>query len=212
RGLIYKGDDSMPWCPRCGTGLSEMEIGEGYRERTHRSLYAFLKLDDEDASLLIWTTTPWTLPANVAAAVHPELTYVKVEQHGEIFYRAEEAAKHALRGEYTELDKVQGADLVGRTYQGLFDHLPANEGVQHRVIPWEDVAADEGSGIVHIAPGCGREDYQLSKEHDLQVIAPIDELGHFFDGFGFLSGMYAHDVAAPVIDDLRERGLLLYDH
>ena len=212
QGLLYKGDDSMPWCPRCGTGLSEMEIGEGYTERTHRSLYALLKLDDEDASLLIWTTTPWTLPANVAAAVHPELTYVKVEQHGHIFYLAEEAVQHALRGDYTELDKVNGSDLVGRSYTGLFDHLPANSDVQHRVIAWDDVAADEGSGIVHIAPGCGREDYGLSKEHNLQVIAPIDELGNFHDGFDFLSGMYAHDVAKPVIDDLRERGLLLYDH
>ncbi len=212
RGLLYKGDDSMPWCPRCGTGLSEMEIGEGYTERTHRSLYALLKLDDEDASLLVWTTTPWTLPANVAAAVHPELTYVKVEQGGEIFYLAEEAMQHALRGDYTELDKVKGSDLVGRSYTGLYDHLPANSEVRHRVIAWDDVAADEGSGIVHIAPGCGREDYGLSKEHDLQVIAPIGELGHFYDGFGFLTGMYAHDVAGPVIDDLRERGLLLYDH
>ncbi len=104
KGLLYKGDDSMPWCPRCGTGLSEMEIGEGYTDRTHRSLYALLKLDDEDASLLVWTTTPWTLPANVAAAVHPELTYVKVEQHGHIFYLAEEAMQHALRGDYIELE------------------------------------------------------------------------------------------------------------
>ena len=212
KDLLYKGDDSMPWCPRCGTGLSEMEIGEGYTERTHRSLYALLKLDDEDASLLVWTTTPWTLPANVAAAVHPELIYVKVEQHGKIFYLAEEAVQHALRGDHTELDKVKGADLVGRSYTGLYDHLPANSDVKHRVIAWDDVAADEGSGIVHIAPGCGREDYGLSKEHDLQVIAPIDELGNFYDGFDFLTGMYAHDVAKPVIDDLRERGLLLYDH
>ncbi|MEZ4570626.1 MAG: class I tRNA ligase family protein [Thermomicrobiales bacterium] len=102
--------------------------------------------------------------------------------------------------------------FVGRTYTGLYDHLPANADVKHRVIPWEDVAADEGSGIVHIALGCGREDYGLSKEHDLQVIAPIGEPRPLYDGFGFLTGMYAHDVAGPVINDLRERGLLLYDH
>ncbi|MFW6074065.1 MAG: isoleucine--tRNA ligase [Chloroflexota bacterium] len=212
KGLIYKGDDSMPWCPRCGTGLSEMEIGEGYTERTHRSIYARLPLDDENASLLIWTTTPWTLPANVAAAVHPELTYALVEQHGERFYLAEEAIPHALRGDYELVEKVKGADLVGRTYRGLYDELPANAEVRHRIIPWDDVDAEEGSGIVHIAPGCGREDYHLSKEHDLQVVQPIDELGYFYDNFGFLSGMYAHDVAAPVIDDLREKDLLLYDH
>ncbi len=211
-GLIYKGDDSMPWCPRCGTGLSEMEIGEGYKDRTHRSLFALLPLDDEDAALLVWTTTPWTLPANVAAAVHPDLVYVKVEQHGHIFYIAEEAISHALRGDYIELGKVKGEALVGRTYRGLYDELPANAGVQHRVIAWNDVVADEGSGIVHIAPGAGREDYNLSKELDLRVISPIDELGYFVDGFGFLTGMYAHDVAKPIIDDVREKGLLLYDH
>lgn len=212
QGLIYKGDDSMPWCPRCGTGLSEMEIGEGYTERVHRSVYAFLPLDDEDASLLIWTTTPWTLPANVSAAVHPDLTYLKVRQQGHSFYLAEEAAKHVLRGDFENLGSVKGAELVGKTYQGLYDELPANAGLEHRVIAWGDVAAEEGSGIVHIAPGCGREDYQLSKEHALRVIAPIDELGHYYDGFGFLSGMYAHDVAAPIINDLRARDRVLYEH
>ncbi len=212
RGLIYKGEDSMPWCPRCGTGLSEMELSEGYTDRTHRSIYARLPLDDENASLLIWTTTPWTLPANVAAAVHPELTYALVEQHGERFYLAEQAISHALRGDYELIEKVTGADLVGKTYRGLFDELPANEDVRHKVIPWDDVDAEEGSGIVHIAPGCGHEDYELSKVNDLQIVHPIDELGVYYDGFGFLSGMYAHDVAGPVIESLNEKHLLHYDH
>lgn len=212
RGLIYKGEDSMPWCPRCGTGLSEMEINEGYQDRTHRSIYGFFPLDDEDASLLIWTTTPWTLPANVAASVHPDLTYLKVQQDGRAFYVAEEAAPHAIKGEYEVLGSVKGADLVGKTYRGMFDELPANAEVRHRVIAWDEVAADEGSGIVHTAPGCGKEDYQLSKELDLQVIAPIDESGIFHPGFGFLTGMGAHDVPAVVINSLREKNLLYRDH
>jgi isoleucyl-tRNA synthetase len=212
RGYIYKGDDVMPWCPRCGTGLSEMEINEGYQERTHRSVYAFFPLDDEDASLLVWTTTPWTLPANVAASVHPDLTYLKVQQDGRAFYLAEEAAPHAIKGDYEVLAKVKGSDLVGKTYRGAFDELPANAGINHRVIAWEDVAADEGTGIVHTAPGCGREDYSLSKENDLQVVAPIDEAGIYRDGFEFLTGMAAHDVAGPIVKNLLEKDLLYRDH
>ncbi len=212
RGWIYKGDDSMPWCPRCGTGLSEMEINEGYQERTHRSIYAFFPLDDEDAALMVWTTTPWTLPANVAASVHPDLTYLKVRQNERNFYIAEEAAPHALKGEYEVISKVKGSDLVGKTYRGAFDELPANEGIQHRVIAWEDVAADEGTGIVHTAPGCGKEDYHLSKEFDLQVIAPIDEFGVFLEGFDFLTGQAAHDVSGAIVKNLREKDLLYRDH
>src|SRR5688572_24912004 len=102
RGWIYKGHDVMPWCPRCGTGISDQEIvTEGYQERTHLSVFVRLPLLDEaGAGLLVWTTTPWTLPGNVAAAVHPELTYIKVEQNGKILYLAKEAAKSALRGDY----------------------------------------------------------------------------------------------------------------
>jgi isoleucyl-tRNA synthetase len=212
RGLIYKGDDCMPWCPRCGTGLSEMEITEGYTERTHHSVYLYLPLNEEDASLLVWTTTPWTLPANVAASVHPDLAYLKVRQHGRVFYLAEDAAPHALTGEFEVLDRVRGKALVGMTYRGPFDDLPVNANLNHRVIAWDEVAADEGSGIVHTAPGCGREDYQLSKENGLPVIAPIDELGHYVEGFGWLTGMYAHDVSGPIIEDLTAKDLVYRDH
>jgi isoleucyl-tRNA synthetase len=212
KGWLYKGDDVMTWCPRCGTGISEMELNEGYQERTHRSLYARFPLLDEDAALLVWTTTPWTLSANVAAAVHPELRYARVRQGGHTFYLAVDAVPHALRGEYEVLGEVPGAELVGRAYQGPFDELPANAQVQHRVIPWNEVAADEGTGIVHIAPGAGREDYRLSKEQDLQVVAPIDDSGIYYDGFGWLTGMYVHDVAGPIVRNLREKGLLYRDH
>jgi isoleucyl-tRNA synthetase len=212
RGWIYKGEDSMPWCPRCGTGLSEMEISDGYTERTHRSLYLEFPLIGEDASLLVWTTTPWTLPANVAAAVHPELLYLKVQQDGRRFYVAKDAAPHALRGDYETLAEVLGADLVGKRYRGPFDELPRQQGIEHPVIPWTEVAAEEGTGIVHIAPGGGTEDYHLGKEFRLPVIAPLDESGHYIEGFDWLSGQYAHDVAGPVIADIRRKGLLYREH
>jgi isoleucyl-tRNA synthetase len=208
KGWVYKGHDVMPWCPRCGTGLSEHEIvTEGYQDRTHLSVYARFPLADEpDAYLLVWTTTPWTLPANVAVAVHPELTYLKVRQGGATYYVAKEAARTAIRGEHETVGEVTGTELVGRPYAGPFDALPANAEVVHRVIPWDDVDAAEGTGIVHIAPGCGKEDFGLSKTHDLAVVAPIDEFGVYVEGFGDLTGAYVHEVATPIVRGLEATG------
>jgi isoleucyl-tRNA synthetase len=210
RGWLYKGHDVMPWCPRCGTGISEHEIvTEGYQERSHYSVFvAFPLLDESNANLLVWTTTPWTLAANVAAAVHPELAYLRVEQNDKIYYVAKDAAKAALRGEYATLGEVNGKDLIGRRYQGPFDDLPAQAGVEHRVIGWTDVGATEGTGIVHIAPGAGKEDFALSKVNDLAVIAPIDEFGIYTAGFGDLSDQYVHEVALPIAGDLERKGIL----
>jgi isoleucyl-tRNA synthetase len=210
KGWIYKGHDVMPWCPRCGTGISEHEIvTEGYQERTHLSIYVrFPLVDEENAYLLAWTTTPWTLAANVAAAVHPELDYIRAEQDGKIFYLAKEAAKTALKGEYTVTRELKGSDLLGRVYTGPFDELPAAQDVTHKVISWDDVDAAEGTGIVHIAPGCGKEDFALSKAQGLDVIAPINEFGVYVDGFDWLTGQYVHEVAQPVRKNLESKGLL----
>ena len=210
RGWLYKGHDVMPWCPRCGTGISEHEIvTEGYQERTHLATYVAFPLPKEPgASLLVWTTTPWTLAANVAAAVHPELTYVRAEQNGKAYYVAQEAARSALRGEFTVTREVKGADLIGWRYEGPFDELAAQADVVHGVIGWDDVDAAEGTGIVHIAPGAGKEDFALSNEHDLAVVAPIDEFGVYGDGFGALTGQYVHEVAVAIAENLEQKGLL----
>ena len=217
RGYIYKGHDVMPWCPRCGTGISDMEIAtEGYQERTHLSLYLkFPLLDRPGEHLLVWTTTPWTLTSNVAAAVHPDLVYLRVRQGNEVYYLAE-ARKEVLKGEYEVLGKVKGKDLVGLRYRGPFDELEAQKGVEHKVIPWDEVSEAEGTGIVHIAPGCGREDFGLSKEFGLAVVAPIDELGVFLEGFGSLTGKKASEVSEEIARDLKDKGLLysteMYTH
>jgi isoleucyl-tRNA synthetase len=210
RGWLYKGHDVMPWCPRCGTGISEHEIvTEGYQERTHLATYVAFPLQDEpDANLLVWTTTPWTLAANVAAAVHPDLTYVRAEQNGKTYYVAREAARSALRGEFTVTGEVSGTDLIGRPYRGPFDELDAQVNIVHRVIGWDEVDAAEGTGIVHIAPGAGKEDFALSKQHDLAVIAPIDEFGVYSEGFGALTGQYVHEVAVAIAENLEEKGIL----
>jgi isoleucyl-tRNA synthetase len=202
RGWLYQGHRSTVWCPRCGTSISQHELFAGeYKELEHPSLYVRFPLEErEGESLVVWTTTPWTLPANVAAAVKPDAEYV-LRENGTWVARALDPDAKALR-------TARGEELVGLEYEGPFDRVPAQEGVLHRVIPWEDVALDEGTGIVHIAPGAGAEDFELSRVHGLPVLAPLDEAGRMVRGFGF-DGLSTDDVAQPVIDDLERRGLLL---
>ncbi|OPX23371.1 MAG: isoleucine--tRNA ligase [Candidatus Latescibacteria bacterium 4484_107] len=209
KGWIYKGHDVMPWCARCGTAISEHEIAtEGYKELTHRSVFLTFPLTGrEDESLLIWTTTPWTLTSNVAAAVHPELMYVKVRQDNRILYLSK-GALSVLEPGYEVLEEIKGAAMVGWRYQGPFDDLDAQRGVEHPVIPWKEVSEEEGTGIVHIAPGCGKEDFALSKEYNLSVIAPLNEAGIYVDGFNWLTGREAADVAEDIFEDLERKGVL----
>mgnify|MGYP000331553018 CR=1 FL=1 len=209
KGWVYRGHDVMPWCHRCGTALSEHEIvTEGYRELTHKSVYLKFPLKGkENESLLVWTTTPWTLTSNVAAAVHPELTYVKVKQEDGIYYLLESLTS-ILKGKYEIIEKFPGEKMAGWEYVGPFDELPAQSGVQHRVITWKDVTEKEGTGIVHTAPGCGKEDFSLSKEFGLSVIAPLDESGYYIEGFDWLTGRHAEQVAEDIFKSLEEKGIL----
>ena len=212
RGWIYKGRDVMPWCGRCGTGLSQHEIvTEGYQELTHPGLTVRLPLLDRPGeSLLVWTTTPWTLTSNVAAAVGPELDYVRARQGDEVVYLSA-GTLGTLVGEYRVEDQLKGSELEGWRYRGPFDELPAQvesgAPAAHRVILWKEVGEAEGTGIVHIAPGAGAEDYKLGKEYGLPVIAPLNEAGVFGDGFGWLTGMAVSETAGPIYQDLVERGL-----
>ncbi|HEX6775450.1 MAG TPA: class I tRNA ligase family protein, partial [Methylomirabilota bacterium] len=157
RGWLSMGHRPMPWCTRCGTSISQHEMLDAYAELTHESVTVALPLlDQPNHRLLVWTTTPWTLPANVAVAVHPQLDYAECERADTVYYVAA-----GLVGRYPALGKprrtVKGAELVGRRYVGPFDDLPVHRGIEHRVIPWEEVSAEEGTGLVHIAPGCGLE-------------------------------------------------------
>ena len=227
RGWLYEGRDVMPWCPRCGTGLSEHEIvTEGYKEIVHPGLFVRLPLlgaqhrasptlgEDQQVatsqeSLLVWTTTPWTLTSNTAAAVHPDHTYVKVRQGDEHLYLLK-GRLSVLRGDYQVVQEMPGRDLVGLAYRGPFDELPVQQGVVHRVVEWEEVSEDEGTGIVHTAPGAGKEDFALGKQFDLSTIAPLDESGDFVDGFDWLSGRNVYEVNEPIYASLREKGVLYH--
>jgi isoleucyl-tRNA synthetase len=238
---LYRGVDVMPWCPRCATGISQHEIvTDGYSEVTHRSVTVRFPLLDAQGgrrvdaerglpeSLLAWTTTPWTLTSNVAAAVGAELVYARVRQGEQIYYLAK-GTLHMLKGEYELLGEVLGKDLVGLKYSGPFDeldpanrpggftHLKENELKRttdlsakqaHQVIHWDAVGETEGTGIVHIAPGCGAEDFELGREYNLPLVAPLDDEGVFVDGFGWLSGMKVAEVADPIFKSLESKGVL----
>ena len=267
RGLVYKGTDVMPWCPRCGVGLSQMEMHEGYKFIPHRAVFVRFPLRNfgpgkevpagEKHYLLIWTTTPWTLTSNVACAVGKELTYLKVRGPDDaVYYFAEgcldyprlaeefrskdwpenapklSTIQHILEqhGGCEILGKLKGSELVGWEYDGPFDELPAQQapggapsvnkelaqqGINavknHRIIAWDSVQAGEGSGIVHIAPGCGAEDHRLGAEHGLVHLAPLDESGVYIEGFDWLTGKDAsdHQVTTEIIDNLKSKGLIV---
>jgi isoleucyl-tRNA synthetase len=217
RGWLYKGLDSMPWCPRCGTGLSQMEMNEGYADREDPGLTVKLPLIDRPGeALLIWTTTPWTLAANVAAAVGPEQEYLLVEQGKDRYWVGKGRLDAAIRGPRSVIESRRGTELVGWRYAGPYDELPAVKATfepvsyEHRVVPWTEVGQDEGTGIVHIATGAGAEDFQLGKQLGLPVIVAIDEDGRYRDGFGWLSRKAAPNVAEEVVEDLERRGLFYH--
>ncbi len=213
KGWLYKGRDVMPWCPRCATGISQHEIvTEGYREMTHPGVTLRFPIRERPGeNLLVWTTTPWTLTSNVAAAVGPDLTYVRIRQGEEIFYLSK-GALSILQGKYEVLEEMQGAALEGWTYDGPFDELEAQQvagGPQaHRVILWDEVGEAEGTGIVHMAPGCGAEDFVLGQEQGLPAIAPLDDEGLFVEGFGAFTGTHVSESPERVFDSLREKGIL----
>lgn len=211
--LLYKGKDVVPWCVRCGTAISQHEIlTEEYQELTHKSIFLKLPVDGQkNTYFLVWTTTPWTLPANVALAVHPELEYAKVKaKNGDIYIVIASKADLIKDGEIIE--KFTGENLEDMNYKGMFDEFDAvknaMDGEKHTVILWDEVTEEEGTGIVHVAPGCGQEDFQLSRDEGLSVIDPTNEESRYVSGFGTLSGKLATEVNEFIFNNLKDKEIV----
>ena len=162
RKWLYLGHRSMPWCTRCGTSLSQHELADGYEDTIDESVYLRFPLHGrEGESLLVWTTTPWTLSSNVAAAVNPELDYARVRYKDHVYYVSTGVLEKIFKKDGELLGTLKGAEMLGWTYDGPYDEFEIVKPVKHRVIAWNEVSDAEGTGIVHIAPGCGAEDFEL---------------------------------------------------
>lgn len=212
-GWITKAHRPMPWCPRCGTSLSEHEMSGSHKDITHTAVFGRLPVKDRDFDILVWTTTPWTLSANVALAVNPDLDYalISLKNGTKPLVLAKKAIKH-IEEEKEVIKIFKGEELIGLEYETFFPFLPVQKDITHRIIPWKEVDGDEGSGVVHIAPGCGAEDYELGKKYELPEICPIDENGRFLDNYGFLSGKPASEAAQEVFDRLANEKKLYKTH
>lgn len=209
-GWIQREYKPMPWCPRCGTSLSEHEMTGSYKMMTHNSVFFKLPIEELNSKILVWTTTPWTLSSNVALAVNPDIDYVevKIASDEQTLILAKNAIKYLGDDKLEVVRALKGEELVGLHYETCFADLPAQQGFEHKIVAWEDVAADEGTGVVHIAPGCGIEDFELGERLGLPKVMPIDDMGIYLEGFGFMTGKDSHTIADEVFAKLDEQNKL----
>jgi isoleucyl-tRNA synthetase len=206
-GLIYKGHKIQPYCPRCETPLSSHEVAQGYEDIKDPSIYVKIKISyEKDTYFLVWTTTPWTLISNVALAVHPDVKYVKISHKGEAFILARDRLE-VIDGDYEIIGEYEGRDLKGMEYERLFSYVPVDKKAFY-VIPADFVSVDEGTGIVHIAPAFGEEDYQVGKEYDLPTLQPVDRSGRFTEIVTDFKNKFVKEADPEIIQNLRSRGLL----
>jgi len=210
----------VPVCPRCETPLSSHELAQGYEEVEDYSIYVKFRLaDNSGRSLLVWTTTPWTLPANEAVAVHPDEEYLEVLIDGEKLIIAAKLLEKVLtaskRKNYQILRRLIGEDLVGLKYiHPLLGEVPIHQThiePAHSVLPAEFVSMDEGTGLVHIAPGHGPEDFELGRKYGLPVLCPINQSGYFTSEAGSFKDLYHKDASEIILKTLRDKGLLFHE-
>lgn len=225
KNLITKANRVLPWCPRCETALAEAEIE--YWDETDPSVFVRFPFEDNpDESIIIWTTTPWTIPGNIAAAVHPDEVYARVEvqagrEHTEVFIVMKSLVDSALPSmgypQYSVVGEIAGASLLGRKYRHpLIDTVPYQTGLQgtyvHAVVNSDNVVK-ENTGIVHIAPGHGPEDFEIGKKFELPPFCPVDEKGVFTAEVGErYAGKPVHEGGKMVLNDLQDRGLLVKEN
>lgn len=214
KGLLYQGFKVVPYCPRCGTPLSDHEVAQGYDQATDPSVFVRLPLVDEpDTSLLVWTTTPWTLPANVAVAAHPEETYVVIERDleeggSEKLILAEALLEKVFEGQpYRLVTKMKGKSLRGKRYQPLFTFVPPDKPA-HYVVLGDFVTTEDGTGLVHMAPAFGAEDMSAALEFDLPILMTVAPDGTFISDVRPWAGLFVKDADPLITEDLQQRGLL----
>ena len=206
-GFISKGHKIQPYCPRCETPLSSHEVSLGYDDVKDPSVYVRMKVKGSPGtSFLVWTTTPWTLISNVALAVGSDVDYVTVEHRGEKLILAE-ARLGVLEGEHRVVDRTKGRDLAGMEYERIFSYHPVDRKAFY-VIEGEFVTTGDGTGIVHIAPAYGEDDYQISRKYGLPTIHPVNRSGEFGPDVPDFAGKFVKDADPDIIHNLRERGIL----
>ncbi|HSK17527.1 MAG TPA: isoleucine--tRNA ligase [Longimicrobiales bacterium] len=211
RDLIYRGHKSVPYCPRCGTALSSHEVAQGYEDVADPSIYFTAPLLDEPSrAFLAWTTTPWTLPSNVALALHPDVDYVEVATpQVERTYILAASRVEALFGEDARVVRhLKAGELDGIRYRRPFDLLDEgpDAGNAFRIVLEDFVTADDGTGIVHLAPAFGADDYAAGQRHGLPMYRPVDDAGRFREGIPQVGGLFVKDADPVLVEDLRARG------
>lgn len=214
QGLMYLGHKIVPYCPRCETALSSHEVSLGYNEVDDPSVFVKMRLKDSpDTFFLVWTTTPWTLISNVALALHPEVDYVKVAHNDQKLILAE-ARLPALKGEYSVLEKYKGKALLNIDYEPLFDFCKIDAstgqpiGRAHYTVAGEFVTTEDGTGIVHMAPAFGEDDYQAGRKYNLPVLQPVDKSGKFTPEVTPWAGQFVKDADRDIIGHLKKAGQL----
>jgi len=216
RGLLYAGYKVVPYCTRCGTPLSSHEVAQGYRLVKDPSVFLRFPLkDDPSAALLVWTTTPWTLPANMALAVGPHITYCKVDHNGETLILAKDLLGDIFPEGVTVLAELPGDELLGIEYVPPFEFFAGPEKT-HYVLPGDFVTTTEGTGIVHVAPAFGQDDYLLCEKNNIPVFQPVDADGKFTSEADWLAGKFVKDADPEIMADLEKRKVLFrageYEH
>jgi isoleucyl-tRNA synthetase len=209
--LIYQGFRVQPYCPRCATPLSNFEVNEGYRDITGPSItVTFPIVSDPSTSILVWTTTPWTLPSNVQLAVGPDITYVKIKTEQGNFILAQDrlAAYFKDPSAYTVLETLTGKQLEGIAYTPIFDYFTGRDSKFFHVTTADFVSIEDGSGIVHIAPAFGEDDFIVGKKLGLPIVCPVDDEGKFTDEVPQWQGKRVHDADEDIIRHLKTTGRL----
>ena len=217
QGLLYKGHKVVPYCPRCGTALSSHEVAQGYKNVTEKSVFVkFKRVNAENEYFLAWTTTPWTLPSNVALCMNPKEDYVKIKVEDGAYILAE-ALVPSLFENYEIVERKKGADYVGEKYIPLYDWADEKSKQKGYFVVADDyVTLTDGSGIVHIAPAFGEDDARVGRDNNLPFVQLVNESGKFVQGTGAVEGLFAKDADKWIIEDLKSRGQLfkelMYEH